>query len=72
MLAMIGAFLGWQLVLITLVFSSIAGAVIGLIVIALRRGDMKYALPYGTFLAIAAVIASLYGDPIFRWYTGLY
>jgi leader peptidase (prepilin peptidase)/N-methyltransferase len=72
MLAMIGAFLGWQLVLITLVFSSIAGAVIGLIVIALRRGDMKYALPYGTFLAIAAVIASLYGDAIFRWYTGLY
>jgi leader peptidase (prepilin peptidase) / N-methyltransferase len=72
MLAMIGAFLGWKLALITLVFSSIAGAVIGLIVIALRRGDMKYALPYGTFLAIAAVIASLYGDPIFRWYTGLY
>jgi leader peptidase (prepilin peptidase)/N-methyltransferase len=72
MLAMIGAFLGWKLVLITLVFSSIAGAVIGLLVIALRRGDMKYALPYGTFLAIAAAIASLYGDGIFRWYTGLY
>jgi leader peptidase (prepilin peptidase)/N-methyltransferase len=72
MLAMVGAFLGWQLVLITLVFSSIAGAVIGLVVIAIRRGDMKYALPYGTFLAIAAAIASLYGDRIFRWYTGFY
>jgi leader peptidase (prepilin peptidase)/N-methyltransferase len=72
MLAMIGAFLGWQLVLITLVFSSIAGAVIGLLVIAVKRGDMKYALPYGTFLAIAALIASLYGDRIFSWYTGLY
>ena len=72
MLAMIGAFLGWQLVLVTLVFSSIAGAVIGLVVIALRRGDMKYALPYGTFLSIAGVISSLYGDQIFRWYTGFY
>jgi leader peptidase (prepilin peptidase) / N-methyltransferase len=72
MLAMIGAFLGWQLVLVTLVFSSIAGAVIGLVVIALKRGDMKYALPYGTFLAIAGAIASLYGDQIFRWYTGFY
>jgi leader peptidase (prepilin peptidase)/N-methyltransferase len=72
MLAMVGAFLGWQLVLITLVFSSIAGAVIGLVVIAMKRGGMKYALPYGTFLAIAAVIASLYGDQIFRWYTGFY
>jgi leader peptidase (prepilin peptidase) / N-methyltransferase len=72
MLAMIGAFLGWQLVLVTLVFSSIAGAVIGLLVIALKRGDMKYALPYGTFLAIAGAMASLYGDQIFRWYTGFY
>ena len=72
MLAMVGAFLGWQQVLITLVFSSIAGAVIGLIVIAIKRGGMKYALPYGTFLAIAALIASLYGEQIVRWYTGLY
>jgi leader peptidase (prepilin peptidase) / N-methyltransferase len=72
MLAMIGAFLGWQQVLITLVFSSIAGSVIGLIVIALRRGDMKYALPFGTFLSLAALAASLYGAPMINWYIGLY
>lgn len=72
MLAMIGAFLGWQLVIVTLVFSSIAGAVIGLTVIAIRRGGMKYALPYGTFLSVAALVASLYGEQIVRWYTGLY
>ena len=72
MLAMIGAFLGWQQVLITLVFSSIAGAVIGILVLAIKRGGMKYALPYGTFLAVAGLIASLYGEQIFRWYTGLY
>jgi leader peptidase (prepilin peptidase)/N-methyltransferase len=72
MLAMIGAFLGWQLVLITLVLSSVTGAVIGVIVIALRRGDMKYALPFGTFLSLAAIIASLYGEPMVQWYTGLY
>jgi leader peptidase (prepilin peptidase)/N-methyltransferase len=72
MLAMIGAFLGWQLVIVTLVFSSIAGAVIGLAVIAVRRGGMKYALPYGTFLSMAALVASLYGDRIVRWYTSLY
>lgn len=72
MLAMIGAFLGWQQVLITLVFSSIAGAVIGIIVLAIKRGGMKYALPYGTFLAMAALIASLYGEQMFTWYTGLY
>jgi leader peptidase (prepilin peptidase)/N-methyltransferase len=72
MLAMIGAFLGWQLVLVTLVFSSIAGAVTGLILLASRRGGLKYALPYGTFLAIAAIVSSLYGDRIVGWYAGLY
>ena len=72
MLAMVGAFLGWQLVIVTLVFSSIAGAVIGILVIAVRRGGLKYALPYGTFLSIAALVSSLYGEQIVRWYTGLY
>lgn len=72
MLAMIGAFLGWQLVILTLVLSSIAGAVIGLTVIAIKRGGMKYALPYGTFLALAALVSSLYGQQIVDWYTGLY
>src|SRR4029079_12594177 len=72
MLAMIGAFLGWKLVLVTLMFSSIAGAVIGLLRSVLRRGDLKYALQYGTFLALAGLIASLYGDRIVTWYVGLY
>jgi leader peptidase (prepilin peptidase)/N-methyltransferase len=72
MLAMIGAFLGWQLTLVTLVFSSLAGSVIGMLVIALRRGGLKYALPYGTFLALGGLIASLFGDQIVAWYVGLY
>jgi leader peptidase (prepilin peptidase) / N-methyltransferase len=72
MLAMIGAFLGWKLVLVTLVLSSVVGSVIGLIVIAARKGGMKYALPYGTFLALAALVASLAGEAIVNWYVGLY
>ena len=72
MLAMIGAFLGWKLVLVTLVFSSIAGSVIGVLILATRRGGMKHALPYGTFLALGALIASLFGDRIVAWYAGLY
>jgi leader peptidase (prepilin peptidase)/N-methyltransferase len=72
MLAMIGAFLGWKLAVLTLVFSSLAGSLVGLLVIASRRGGMKYALPYGTFLAIGALVASLFGDQIVTWYTGLY
>jgi leader peptidase (prepilin peptidase) / N-methyltransferase len=72
MLAMIGAFLGWKLVLVTLVLSSIAGSLIGLFVIVIRKGGMKYALPYGTFLALGALVSSLAGERIVSWYVGLY
>jgi leader peptidase (prepilin peptidase) / N-methyltransferase len=72
MLAMIGAFLGWKLVLVTLVLSSVAGSLIGVVVIALKRGGMKYALPYGTFLALGALAASLVGERLVSWYLGFY
>jgi leader peptidase (prepilin peptidase) / N-methyltransferase len=72
MLAMIGAFLGSKLVLVTLVLSSVAGSLIGVVVIALKRGGMKYALPYGTFLALGALAASLVGERLVSWYLGFY
>jgi leader peptidase (prepilin peptidase)/N-methyltransferase len=72
MLAMIGAFLGWKLVLVTLVLSSVAGSLIGVFVIVLKRGGMKYALPYGTFLALGALAASLVGERFVTWYAGFY
>ena len=70
MLAMIGAFLGWKAVLVTLVLSSFAGAIIGLALMAAQRGSMKFALPFGTFLAIGAIVAMLAGEPLVGWYTG--
>ena len=72
MLAMIGAFLGWKLMVLTLVLSSILGSVVGVLVLAIRRGGMKYALPYGTFLSLAALVASLFGNQILDWYFGFY
>jgi leader peptidase (prepilin peptidase)/N-methyltransferase len=72
MLAMIGAFLGWKLVLVTLVLSSVTGSLIGILVLASKRGGLKQALPYGTFLALGALVASLLGDRIIAWYLGMY
>ena len=72
MLAMIGAFLGWKLVLVTLFVSSLTGSLIGLLLILSRKGGMKQALPYGTFLALGALFASLFGEATVNWYTGLY
>lgn len=72
MLAMIGAFLGWKLMLLTLALSSLLGATVGLVVIAAKKGDMKYALPFGTFLAVGALIASVVGEAIIAWYLRFY
>jgi leader peptidase (prepilin peptidase) / N-methyltransferase len=72
MLAMIGAFLGWQLMLLTLVLASFAGSVVGVWMMATRRGGMKTALPFGTFLAVGALVAAVAGEPIVAWYLGYY
>ena len=68
MLAMVGAFLGWQLTLLTLMLASFAGTIIGVGMIATGRGTMKYALPFGTFLAIGAAVASAVGQGMLDWY----
>ena len=72
MLAMIGAFLGWKLMLGTLVLASFAGSFIGVGLILTGRGGMKYALPFGTFLAVGALVAAVAGDPILAWYLNIY
>ena len=72
MLAMIGAFLGWQLMLVTLLIASLAGSAFGGGMILLDRGSMKYALPLGSFLAAGALIATHVGRPLLEWYGGFY
>ena len=72
MLAMIGAFIGWQLTIVTLMMASVAGSVVGILLIASRKGDMKYALPFGTFLAMGAVLAATVGPAVVNWYIGFF
>jgi leader peptidase (prepilin peptidase)/N-methyltransferase len=72
MLAMIGAFLGWKMTLLTLMLASLSGTVIGLAMIAAGRGSMKYALPFGTFLAIGAATAATVGPALLDWYLRLF
>ena len=72
MLAMIGAFLGWPLMLLTLVVASFAGSIAGVAIIASGRGGMQSALPFGAFLALGALVAAGAGDPILAWYLGFY
>jgi leader peptidase (prepilin peptidase)/N-methyltransferase len=71
MLAMIGAFLGWPLTVLTLVLASFSGSIVGVGFIAAGRGA-RYALPFGTFLAAGAITASLAGQAIVDWYMRFY
>jgi leader peptidase (prepilin peptidase)/N-methyltransferase len=72
MLAMIGAFLGWPLMLLTLALASFAGSLVGVGLLASGRSDMQAALPFGTFLAVGALVAAVVGDPIVTWYVSFY
>jgi leader peptidase (prepilin peptidase)/N-methyltransferase len=56
LLAMIGAFLGWKGVVFVMLVSSLLGTVTGLSIILYKKGNLKYALPFGPFLSLAAVI----------------
>ena len=58
--------------LVTLVLSSFSGAIIGVGMMAVQRGGMKYALPFGTFLALGALVAMFVGEPFVAWYAGFF
>jgi len=68
MLAMVGAFLGLKLVIFVFVLSTILGGIVGVVLIGARRADMATRVPFGTMLAVGALVASLYGDAILGWY----
>jgi leader peptidase (prepilin peptidase)/N-methyltransferase len=71
LLAMIGAFLGWKAVIITILLSSLIGSITGVIVMVARGKDFKYAIPFGPFLSLGAVISLFYGQAIITWYLHL-
>jgi leader peptidase (prepilin peptidase)/N-methyltransferase len=71
MTAMLGAFLGWDQMLLTVFLASVAGTVVGLALIAFRGGNGKYALPLGTFLGLAGIVVTFVGGPVTAWYRSL-
>lgn len=62
LLAMLGAFLGWKSLPLILLLSSFAGAVVGLLLILLKGKDMRYAVPFGPFLCLAAATYLFFGS----------
>ena len=71
LLAMIGAFLGWQLALGTLMIASMVGACVGLGLMAVGAIQRGQYIPFGPYLALGAVISLLFGPQILVWYLGV-
>jgi len=68
LIAMIGAFLGWQAVLITIFLGAFTGAVAGLTLMLLGKKGRKDMVPFGPFLALGALFAMVWGQDMLLWY----
>lgn len=71
LLAMLGAWLGWQALPVIIVLSSVVGAVVGIALILFRGRDRNIPIPFGPYLAAAGWLALLWGHDIVRQYFGL-
>jgi leader peptidase (prepilin peptidase) / N-methyltransferase len=69
--AMMGAFLGAAGVFGAIFLASLAGSMFGAVLIARGKGSRRTAIPFGTFLAPAAIVLLLYGDALLGWYRSL-
>lgn len=68
LLAMLGAWGGWQVLPLTILLSSVVGAVLGTVMLRVQKADSGTAIPFGPYLAIAGWIALLWGDQITSGY----
>ena len=68
LIAMIGAFLGWQAVLTTIFLGALSGTVAGLGLIVLKKKKRKDPLPFGPFLALGAMLAMVWGPKLLHGY----
>jgi len=66
LLAMLGAFFGWKSLFFILLVSSFLGAIVGISVILIKGKDMRYAVPFGPFLSLAALAYIFWGDEFIR------
>jgi leader peptidase (prepilin peptidase)/N-methyltransferase len=71
LLAALGAWLGWQMLLPIVLLSAVVGAILGLALIVLRRAQRGNPIPFGPFLAAAGWVAMLWGPQMVSRYLGL-
>jgi leader peptidase (prepilin peptidase) / N-methyltransferase len=68
LLAALGAWLGWQMLLVVILISAFAGAIVGIALVAFRGRDRDIPIPFGPYLAAAGWIALMWGDRLLDSY----
>ena len=68
LLAALGAWLGWQMLPLVILLSSVVGAIVGIVLIVLARMGRNIPLPFGPYLAMAGLIALVWGQEIMNSY----
>jgi leader peptidase (prepilin peptidase)/N-methyltransferase len=66
--AMMGAFLGWKLVLLAILLGVFAGGAVAIALLASGSKGRKDPVPFGPFLALGAVLSLLWGQSLLSWY----
>ncbi len=68
LLAALGAWMGWQMLPVIIILSSLVGAVVGSLLLITQRQKKGTPIPFGPYLAAAGWIALLWGDEIISHY----
>lgn len=71
LLAMVGAFLGWKLAVMTIMVGSLLGSLVGITLIVAQVIKREDYIPFGPFLVCGALLALFFGQAILDWYQGL-
>jgi leader peptidase (prepilin peptidase)/N-methyltransferase len=71
LMGMVGSFLGWQGAIMTIILGALAGSILGMTLIALKKHQADKHIPFGPFLALGALISIFYGPDISEWYFGM-
>ena len=70
-MAMVGSFLGWKGAFLTIMLGAIAGSVVGIALIALKKHQADKVIPFGPFLAFGTLLTLFRGSEIIAWYLDL-
>jgi leader peptidase (prepilin peptidase)/N-methyltransferase len=71
LLAMLGAFLGWKGVIVTILAASAIGTLAGIAVALRTGGGRKLAIPFGPFISLGAILYVFFGTQMIEWYVAL-